>query len=140
MPEYTYAKGRIAESIQFISQEMCEFDAEYSRITWEEYRTDTKKQKLIDRTVENILNALIEICGTVLAEKGISADSYAQTLSLAAKNAGLSAKQAQALGQLAFHRNRLVHRYLDLKWQTIMVYKKQISQIKSLLNSLVNKK
>jgi len=60
MPEYKYAKGRIAESIQFISQELKEFEEDYSNKNWTEYQEDKKLQKLIDRTVENILTALIE--------------------------------------------------------------------------------
>jgi hypothetical protein len=31
----------------------------------------------MDRTVENILTALIEVCGTFLTEKGIAVESYA---------------------------------------------------------------
>ena len=38
--------------------------------------SDTKLQKLIDRTIENILTALIEVCGVILTEANISAESY----------------------------------------------------------------
>lgn len=71
MAEYQYAKGRIAESIQFITQELKEFEEEYASRKWTEYQIDRKLQKLTDRTVENILTALIEVCGTVLTEEGI---------------------------------------------------------------------
>ena len=40
MPEYKYAKGRIAESIQFISQELKEFENEYANKQWLEYKND----------------------------------------------------------------------------------------------------
>jgi hypothetical protein len=55
MAEFRYAKGRILESIQFISEEILEFEQEYQGKTWREYQEDRKLQKLIDRTVENIL-------------------------------------------------------------------------------------
>ncbi len=34
----------------------------------------------MDRTVENILTALIEVCGTILTEKGIPVENYSETL------------------------------------------------------------
>ena len=133
MPKFTYAKGRIAESIHFITCEMKEFDKEYARLTWMQYQHDLKMQKLTDRTVENILNALIELCGALLAESGVAADNYAETLLRAAESFGLSRKKAGELSQLAFHRNRLVHRYLNMKWETIRAYKAQRAAIRQLL-------
>ena len=55
MVEFKYAQGRIPESIQFISEEIREFEQDYLDRTWREYQEDKKLQKLIDRTVENIL-------------------------------------------------------------------------------------
>jgi len=62
MPEFQYDKGRIVETIQYISEEMKEFKAEYASKTREDYQNDKRLQKLIDRTVENILTAFIEVC------------------------------------------------------------------------------
>jgi hypothetical protein len=33
MPEFTYAKGRVAESIQYLSEEIKEFESEYADFT-----------------------------------------------------------------------------------------------------------
>ena len=71
MVEFRYAKGRLIDSIRFISEEIKEFQQEYAEKTWREYQEDKKLQKLIDRTIENILTALIELCGTFLTEKGL---------------------------------------------------------------------
>jgi hypothetical protein len=60
MPEFTYAKGRVSESIQYLSEEIREFESEYADKTWKDYQNDKKLQKLMDRTVENVLTALIE--------------------------------------------------------------------------------
>jgi hypothetical protein len=59
---------------------MMEFDREYSNKTWNDYQSDKKLQKLMDRTVENVLTALIEVCGTILTEEGIGVGSYAEAL------------------------------------------------------------
>lgn len=57
MPEFKYARGRITNSLQFITEEIKEFEQDYSSKTWKDYKEDRKIQKLIDRTVENILTA-----------------------------------------------------------------------------------
>jgi uncharacterized protein YutE (UPF0331/DUF86 family) len=119
MAEFKYAKGRILESIQFISEEILEFEQEYQGKTWREYQEDRKLQKLIDRTVENILTALIEICGTFLTEQGKAPDNYAEVLRMSANYLGLTAEEQDALSSLAIQRNRLAHRYLDLRWQAV---------------------
>ncbi|MDY6861493.1 MAG: hypothetical protein SV062_00720, partial [Thermodesulfobacteriota bacterium] len=85
MTEYKYARGRIAESLQFISEEMKEFREDYENKTWQDYKSDKKLQKLMDRTVENILTALIEVSGTVLIDEGISTISYRDVLREIAK-------------------------------------------------------
>ena len=54
MAEFSYAKGRILDSLQFIGREMDEFEKEYEKKTWQNYQQDVKLQKLMDRTVENI--------------------------------------------------------------------------------------
>ncbi|HEC66530.1 MAG TPA: hypothetical protein ENI23_14680 [bacterium] len=109
MPEYRYAKGRVLESIQFITEEMKEFDTEYANKTWKEYHDDKKLQKLIDRTVENILTAIIEVSGTVLTEKGIAVKSYGDALKECSKFFNFSEKEQHSLSKLAIQRNRLAH-------------------------------
>jgi len=133
VPEYHYAKGRISESIQFIVEELREYDTDYSQITWDEYRDDKKIQKLIDRTVENILTAAIETCGTLLAEEGIAAANYAEVLAQGANLLGFSAEDQENLSKLAAVRNRLAHRYLNFRWQSVQLFAEQRELILNLI-------
>ena len=119
MPQFRYAQGRIVDSIRFISEEMKEFETEYSQKTRKEYQGDRKLQKLMDRTVETILTALVEICGTYLTEKGIGAESYADVLEKCAQELGLNRGEQEAFAALAIQRNRLAHRYLNFRWQAV---------------------
>ena len=139
MAEFHYAKGRIGDSLQFIAREMAEFDKEYSRKTWAEYQQDGKLQKLMDRTVENILTALVEVCGTILAEKGIAAENYGEVLKQAAALFSLSEDEQNDLAKLAVQRNRLAHRYLDYKWQAIKMFNEQRSLIQTLLKNILER-
>ena len=119
MPQFRYAKGRIVESLQFISTEIKEFEDDYASKSREDYEKDKKLQKLIDRTVENIFTALIEVCGTVLTQENIPVKSYAQILKECAGFFGFSEKEQEELSKLALQRNRLAHRYLNFRWQAV---------------------
>lgn len=122
MPEFDYALGRISESLQFIAGEIKEFEDDYISKTLKDYQEDKKLQKLMERTVENILTALIEICGTILTQENIPVENYAQILSECAKKLGFSKEEQEALAKLAIQRNRLAHRYLNFRWQAIVTF------------------
>lgn len=137
MAEFQYAKGRIIESLQFIAGELKEFDQEYSSKAWTDYQNDKKIQKLIDRTIENILTALIEICGTILTQQSIPVENYAQILGECAKKFCFSAQEQESLSKLALQRNRLAHRYLNFRWQAVVMFKEQRQLINNILSKIM---
>jgi len=139
MPEFNYAKGRISDSLQFIATEIKEFEQDYIFKSWKDYKKDRKLQKLMDRTVENIFTALIEICGTILTQEGISVESYAQVLSECAQRLGFSEEEQETLAKIAIQRNRLAHRYLNFRWQAINMFIKNKSLILKLLTKVSEK-
>jgi len=139
MPEFNYAKGRITDSLQFIAIEIKEFEEDYSTKIWKDYKEDRKLQKLMDRTIENIFTALIEICGTILTQQGISIESYAQVLSECAQRLGFSEEEQETLAKIAMQRNRLAHRYLNFRWQAIDMFIKNKLLILKLLTKISEK-
>lgn len=139
MPEYQYAKGRIAESIAFVTEEIKEFKTDYANKSWVEYHNDRKLQKLMDRTVENFLVAVIEICGTVLAEEGIKTNSYRETLKACGKFFGLSDDDQENLSKLAIQRNRLAHRYLNYRWQAVKMFAEKRDLVTTLIGLVLER-
>ena len=139
MPEFRYAKGRVGESIRFITGEMIEFDRDYATISWEEYARDGKLQKLMDRTVENILTALIEVCGSILTQQGKTVESYPEALKECTAFFGFNEDNQENFAKLALQRNRLAHRYLNLRWQAISQYKDRREPIQKLLGAMLRR-
>jgi uncharacterized protein YutE (UPF0331/DUF86 family) len=113
---------------------MNEFDSDYSSRTWQDYASDTKLQKLIDRTIENILTAFIEIGGVILTEENISAESYVDVMRKIGIFFGFGDEQAEILAKFAIQRNRLAHRYLNFRWQVVRFYVQHEEVLKKLLN------
>jgi len=139
MVEFRYARGRLVDSIRFISEEMKEFQEEYADKTWQEYQDDRKLQKLTDRTAENILTALIELCGTFLTEQGITVESYGEALRQTGRILGFSEKEQEDLFKLALQRNRLAHRYLNFRWQAVRLFSEKRSLIIRIITILLEK-
>jgi uncharacterized protein YutE (UPF0331/DUF86 family) len=123
MSDFFYAKGRIVESVQFISDEIKEFETEYVNRTWQEYQSDRKIQKLMDRTLENILTALIEVSGALATQRDVKIENYSDALRKAAEILGFEQGDRERLARLAAQRNRLAHRYLNFRWQVVRVFK-----------------
>ena len=137
MPEFTYAKGRIIETLNFILEEIKEFETDYENRTWEEYQNDKKLQKLIDRTVENVLTAFIELCGTIITQEGISAENYADAVKKCSKLFNFDKKEQDELSKLAVQRNRLAHRYMDFRWHAVKTFIEQKQEILKLLSRIL---
>jgi len=139
MPEFRYAKGRVGDSLQYMSEEMREFHREYMERTLTEYQNDRKLQKLMDRTVENILTALIEVCGTILSEEGLAVESYAEALKKCSGLFAFSMDEQEKLASLAIQRNRLAHRYLNFRWQAINLFKEEKDLILRLMTKILER-
>ncbi len=136
MPEHVYAKGRITESLSFIAKEMDEFDTEYASTKWKEYAKNSKLQKLIDRTIENILTAFIEVSGVVLTENNIMAENYPDVMKKVGDYFHFKKSEIDILAKLAIQRNRLAHRYLNFRWEVARFYIANKTVLKKLLNAL----
>jgi uncharacterized protein YutE (UPF0331/DUF86 family) len=139
MPDFNYAKGRVKESLQFIAAELSEFEKDYSSKAWADYQKDNKLQKLIDRTVENILTALIEVSGTILVQESIPVEQYSQVLRDCAKYLQFADSERDEFAKLAILRNRFAHRYLNFKWQSITYFKNAVPLIKKFTGKILER-
>ncbi len=139
MIKYRYAHGRILESIQYISQEIKEFETEYADKSWLDYQNDRKLQKLMERTVENILTALIEVSGTILTQEGIPIENYSDALKKIGEFFGFLAEEQEDLAKLAIQRNRLAHRYLNFRWEAIKMFKEKKNLVMELLKRILER-
>lgn len=139
-PEFSYTRGRILASVNFISKEMEDFEKHFSKITWKQYRLlDSLKAKAFEKTIENILTALIEIAGTLSVEEGKTVENYAFAIKEASLILNFKEEKAEALSKLASQRNRLAHRYLDFKWEAIKAFKETKPLIVEFLKKVMSR-
>ena len=108
----------LIEHLAFLEDEFKDLE-EFKKLTWDEYRKDRFKRRNVERWVENLVMASLDIAKITLAsEKKEIPQTYKDTL----KILGLlyfDSSFAERFSQFAELRNIVVHEYLDLKWGKI---------------------
>lgn len=116
---------RLRVRIDYLKDELKELDR-FKKLTWAEYRDDRDKRKVIERWVETILNATIDIAKLILAsEKKEAPRSYEEALLSFATFIGLEFEEAKRFSKLAGLRNILAHEYLDILYSKIQKFLEQ---------------
>jgi uncharacterized protein YutE (UPF0331/DUF86 family) len=85
------------------------------------YRTDRSLRRNLDRCIENIVNASLDIAKILLASEGLTIPpTYKEYfLQLPAVGGFLEGSTAEDLARWARLRNVLAHEYLDVRWPRI---------------------
>lgn len=85
---------------------------EYSTLTVAEYRADWKVQRIIERTLQMMIELCADIAGHIIADGGLrSPETYADTFRVLGENAILTPEQTAVMEKMAKFRNIVVHQY-----------------------------
>lgn len=121
-------RARLIERLQFLEIEFGELES-FRVLTYKEYLEDKVKRRNIERWVENLLNATIDIAKLVLAShKTLMPRTYEQTLREFAVTAGLPEEISQELADFARLRNILAHEYIDILYARIRKFLEKAPQ------------
>jgi len=85
---------------------------EYKKIAVAKYTGDWKIQRIIERTLQMMLETCVDIAGHIIADKGYRIPkSYGDTFRVLYEEKILNSKQVSALEKMAKFRNIVVHHY-----------------------------
>jgi uncharacterized protein YutE (UPF0331/DUF86 family) len=97
-------------------RDACQFQG----LTREEYERDSRKRREVERWIENLMNAAIDISKIILAsEKRPIPSTYRETLWMMGTLPDFPGALGEQLAQWAELRNILAHEYLDIRWRRI---------------------
>lgn len=103
----------------FLDSELKDADKFYG-LTQFKYQRDSIKRRAVERWIENLMNAAIDIAKTILAsEKKPIPSSYKEILRSLGSLSGFSKNIAIQLAEWSAFRNILAHEYLDIRWKRI---------------------
>ena len=85
---------------------------EYENTTVDQYSDDWKIQRIIERTLQMMIETCVDIAGHIIADKGFRIPkSYADTFKVLLEEKILSRKLSAALEKMAKFRDIVVHHY-----------------------------
>jgi uncharacterized protein YutE (UPF0331/DUF86 family) len=86
--------------------------AEISVLHLDEYRKDWKTQRIVERTLQIIIETCVDIANHIIADGGMRApESYADSFTVLRENNVLGADLHAQLAGMAKFRNVIVHQY-----------------------------
>jgi len=85
---------------------------EYSKISVTAYKNDWKIQRIVERTLQILIELCIDIANHLISDKGMSLPtSYADTFKVLTENRIISKNLFKTMEKMAKFRNIVVHQY-----------------------------
>jgi uncharacterized protein YutE (UPF0331/DUF86 family)/predicted nucleotidyltransferase len=114
------AKKNIIERLDFLVEHFKDIE-EFKKMTWDDYQDSRDNQRNIERWIENLVMASLDIAKIVMgSEKMAIPESYKDTLKVfSCITLKFSEKEADKFSDFAKIRNIIAHQYLDIKWRKI---------------------
>jgi len=119
-------KHRLLKRIDFLKSLIVPFFQSYHTITKEQYNSNVRLRREIEKWVEDAINCVIDISKTLYSEKKMVIPETNRELLENIDLLGLfEAKLGSRISQWSVLRNRLAYDYLDLKWDGISRFIKE---------------
>jgi uncharacterized protein YutE (UPF0331/DUF86 family) len=113
----------IVKRIDFIETELKDLD-DYKKLDFGNYSQNRKTRRDIERLVENIANASIDIGKIILSGEDVELpETYKDIFIKLVEIRMIDKKLSEGLSDLVRLRNILAHQYLDIKWEMIKNFK-----------------
>lgn len=113
-------RSKLISHMDYLEKELLFLEAYKREIDWKVYQSQRSKRLEVERWVECIINATLDISKMLLTIKGEEVpETSREVLFQIGSHIYNREEAAEALSELAKVRNALAHRYLDIRWQDI---------------------
>jgi uncharacterized protein YutE (UPF0331/DUF86 family) len=107
MVDETLILRKLAELDQYFDQ-----ISEYGTITVEQYQSDWKLQRIVERTLQMMIETCVDIAGHIIADNKFRIpDSYADAFRVLSENKVIPQDLSRTMEQISKFRNIIVHHY-----------------------------
>lgn len=113
--------------------------SEYSALTVEQYRGDWKIQRIVERTLQMMIELSADIANHVISDNGLrTPETYADTFRVLAENGILNQDQLAVMEKMAKFRNIVVHQYETVDAEiVILVLRRHLDDFSQFSDSVV---
>jgi uncharacterized protein YutE (UPF0331/DUF86 family) len=126
----------IEKRIVFIESELKDLE-KYKGIDFYIYKEDRRLQRDIERMLENIANASINICKILLVGEDVTIpETYREAFLQLGRVSPINSGIIEKMAEIAKLRNILAHEYLDIRWSIVKKGLSEIGTIKEFLREV----
>jgi uncharacterized protein YutE (UPF0331/DUF86 family) len=99
---------------------------EFSGITVQDYKKDWKVQRIIERTLQMLIETCVDIANHIISEAGMRLPtSYADTFKVLSENNVVDPVLFNALEKMVKFRNIIVHQYEEVDAEVVVLILKE---------------
>ncbi|MBC2712039.1 MAG: DUF86 domain-containing protein [Desulfosarcina sp.] len=135
MVDETLMLRKLAQLEEYASQ-----IEEYRSVTLEQYRDDWKLQRIIERTLQMMIETCVDIAGHIISDNKFRIpDSYADSFRVLSENKIITADLCQTMEQISKFRNVIVHHYDRVDAEIVVeILGKRINDFNRYKDAIVN--
>ena len=135
MVDKTLILRKLAELEEYLGQ-----IKEYASITVNRYSKDWKSQRVVERTLQMMIEICADIAGHIISDKGYRVPAtYADTFRVLYENGILNKDLFETMEQMATFRNIIVHHYDKIDTEIVIgILKKDLKDFSAYKDAIIN--
>lgn len=112
---------------------------EYSGITIDAYKADWKTQRIVERTLQMMIETCADIAGHIASDRGMRTPaSYADTFKVISESSVIDAELAGIMDKMSKFRNVVVHQYEGVDAEIVIaILKKHLKNFEQYKNAVL---
>ena len=113
---------------------------EYATITVDRYSKDWKAQRIIERTLQMMIEICVDVAGHIISDKGFRVPTtYADIFMVLHENGMLDKDLFETMDKIAKFRNIIVHHYDKIDAEIVVrILKKDLKDFSAYKNAIIN--
>ena len=109
-------------------------------IDWETYRSDIRLRRFVERTLQIIIEAMLDIAHHIISDEGLrEPESYREAFRILAENGFLSRERLELYERMAGFRNLLVHYYEKIDDAIVYgIFRKRLGDFEAFIEDIMH--
>jgi uncharacterized protein YutE (UPF0331/DUF86 family) len=113
---------------------------EYASISIDQYSKDWKAQRIVERTLQMMIETCADVAGHIISDKGYRIPTtYADTFRVLYENDMLNKELFETMEKIAKFRNMIVHHYNKVDAEIVVgILKKDLKDFSAFKDAIIN--
>ena len=112
---------------------------EFSEITHQDYKADWKTQRIVERTLQMMIETCVDIANHIVSDRGMrSPTSYADIFKVLAENKIIESELFVVMEKMTKFRNIIVHQYEEIDAEiVVLILKKHLGDFEKFKDTIL---